>query len=69
MIVEKCKDTGLYVGYIPGIPGAHTQAETLEELEENMKEVLDLLNEEGVNLESSFVSLISLDIGDKLMRK
>jgi len=69
MVVEKCKDTGLYVGYIPGIPGAHTQAETLEELEENMKEVLDLLNEEGVNLESSFVSLISLDIGDKLVRK
>lgn len=30
-IVEKCPDTGLYVGYVPGFPGAHTQADTLGE--------------------------------------
>jgi predicted RNase H-like HicB family nuclease len=42
-IIEKCPDTNLYVGYIPGVPGAHTQAETLEELNENLKEVIELL--------------------------
>lgn len=42
-IVEKCDDTGLYVGYVPGLPGAHSQAETLEELRDNMKEVIELL--------------------------
>jgi len=31
-VIEKCSDTGLYVGYMPGFPGAHTQAETLDEL-------------------------------------
>jgi hypothetical protein len=31
-VVEKCPDTGLYVGYVPGFSGAHTQAETLDEL-------------------------------------
>jgi len=31
-VVEKCADTGLYVGYVPGFPGAHTQALTLDEL-------------------------------------
>jgi predicted RNase H-like HicB family nuclease len=31
-IVERCPDTGFYVGFIPGFPGAHTQAETLDEL-------------------------------------
>lgn len=31
-IIEKDPDTGLYVGYIPNFPGAHSQAETLEEL-------------------------------------
>ena len=31
-IVEKCPDTGLYVGYVPGFPGAHSQADTLDEL-------------------------------------
>lgn len=24
-VVERCPDTGLYVGYVPGFPGAHTQ--------------------------------------------
>ena len=42
-IVEKCDDTGLYVGYVRGIPGAHSQAESLDELRDNMKEVSELL--------------------------
>ena len=42
-VVERCADTGLYVGYIPGFPGAHTQAETLDELDQNLREVLELL--------------------------
>jgi predicted RNase H-like HicB family nuclease len=41
--IEKCHDTNLYVAYVPGFPGAHTQAETLEELQSNIKEVLELL--------------------------
>ena len=44
-IIEKCPDTGLFVGYIPGFPGAHTQGATLEELNENLKEVLEMLLE------------------------
>ena len=31
-IIERCQDTGLYVGFIPGFEGAHTQAETLDKL-------------------------------------
>jgi predicted RNase H-like HicB family nuclease len=46
-IVEKCPDTGLYVGYIPGFPGAHSQAETLDELAENLKEVVSLTSSCG----------------------
>lgn len=46
-VVEKCPDTGLYVGFVPGFPGAHSQAETLEELNENMKEVIEMLLEDG----------------------
>jgi predicted RNase H-like HicB family nuclease len=44
--IEKDPETGLYVGIVPGIPGAHTQAETLDELQENLKEVLELCLEE-----------------------
>jgi len=39
-------ETKLYVGMVPGIPGAHTQAESLDELQGNLKEVLELCLEE-----------------------
>ncbi len=46
-IVEKCPETGFYVGYVPGFPGAHSQAETLDELQGNMREVIEMLLEDG----------------------
>jgi predicted RNase H-like HicB family nuclease len=55
-VVERCPDTNLYIGYIPGFPGAHTQAETLDELNANLREVISLLTEEGEpNLEAELV--------------
>ncbi|HHT9112546.1 MAG: type II toxin-antitoxin system HicB family antitoxin [Planctomycetes bacterium] len=57
-IVERCPDTGLYVGYVPGFPGAHAQAETLDELNRNLKEVIELLLEDGEpKLETEFVGI------------
>lgn len=44
--VEWDPETNLYVGVVPGIPGAHTQAATLDELRKNLKEVLELCLEE-----------------------
>jgi len=46
-VVEKCPDTGFYVAYVPGFPGAHTQAETLDELNVNLREVIEMLLEDG----------------------
>ncbi len=55
-VVEKCTDTGLYVGHIPGFPGAHTQGATLDELAANLREVVELLLEDGEpELEAEFV--------------
>ena len=44
--VEWDSETNLYVGIVPGIPGAHTQRATLDELRDNLKEVLELCFEE-----------------------
>ena len=44
--IEKDVETGYYVGIVPDIPGAHTQAETLDELYKNLKEVIELCIEE-----------------------
>jgi predicted RNase H-like HicB family nuclease len=42
-VIEKCLDTGLYVGYVPNFPGAHSQGESLDELYKNLHEVIAML--------------------------
>ena len=54
-IVEKCPDTGLYVGHVPGFPGAHSQAKTLDELNDNLKEVIEMLLEDSSPTETSWI--------------
>jgi len=44
--VEWDSETKLYVDIVPGIPGAHTEAEGMDELQQNLKEVLELCLEE-----------------------
>ena len=44
--IEKDAETGLYVAIVPGIPGVHTQAQTLDELKDRLKEVVELCLEE-----------------------
>ena len=46
-IIERCPETGFLVGYVPGFTGAHTQAESLEELRGNLQEVIEMLLEDG----------------------
>ena len=46
-VIEQCPDTGLYVGYVPGFPGAHSQGETLDALNRNLREVIEMLLEDG----------------------
>lgn len=55
-VVEKCPETGLFVGFVPGFPGAHTQGESLDELQANLREVVSMLLEDGEpRLEAEFV--------------
>jgi predicted RNase H-like HicB family nuclease len=57
-VVERCPETNLYVGYVPGFPGAHTQAESLDELRRNLQEVIEMLLEGGPpNIQSEFVGV------------
>jgi predicted RNase H-like HicB family nuclease len=55
-IVERDTETNLYVGYVPGFTGAHSQAETLDELQSNLREVIEmLLEDENLVFETEFV--------------
>jgi predicted RNase H-like HicB family nuclease len=63
MVVERDPETGLYVGYVPGWPGAHSQGETLDELRRNLQEVTEMLLEDGEpKLESEFVGIQTIQV-------
>jgi predicted RNase H-like HicB family nuclease len=63
-VIEKCLDTGLYVGFVPGFPGAHSQAKTLDELQNNLHEVLEMLLEDGEpQMEAEFVGTQTVMVG------
>jgi predicted RNase H-like HicB family nuclease len=63
-VVERCPDTGLFVGFVPGFPGAHTQAESLDELNANLREVVEMLLEDGEpHVEAEFVGTQLVEVG------
>ena len=57
-VIERDPDTGLFVGFVPGFPGAHSQGATLDELNTNLREVIAMLLEDGEPvLESEFIGV------------
>lgn len=46
-VIERDSDTAYYVGYVPALAGAHSQAMTLDELAENLLEVIEMVLEDG----------------------
>lgn len=62
-VVERDPETGLYVGYVPGFAGAHSQGETLKELNENLREVIAMLLEDGEpKFEGEFVGTQTVSV-------
>jgi predicted RNase H-like HicB family nuclease len=63
IVVERDPDTKVYVGYVPGWPGAHSQGATLDELRNNLQEVLAMLLEDGEpRLESEFIGVQTIQV-------
>ena len=57
-VVERDPVTGLFVGYVPGFAGAHSQGATLDELNKNLSEVVAMLLEDGEpKLDTEFVGI------------
>ena len=63
-IIERDPETGLYVGHVPGFPGAHSQGGTLEELNANLREVIAMLLEDGEPpLEGEYIGTQRVSVG------
>jgi predicted RNase H-like HicB family nuclease len=62
-VVERDPVTQVLVGYVPGWPGAHTQGADLNELQQNLREVIEMLLEDGEPvLESEFVDVRTIQV-------
>jgi predicted RNase H-like HicB family nuclease len=62
-VIERCPDTGLYAGFVPGFAGAHSQGETLDELQHNLREVIEMLLEDGdPELDAEFIGTQSITV-------
>ena len=62
-VVERDPAAGLFVGHVPGWPGAHSQGESLDELQLNLQEVVSMLLEDGEpRLESEFVGVQTVEV-------
>lgn len=57
-VIERDPQTGLFVGFVPGFTGAHSQGATLDELNANLTEVIAMLLEDGEpELDSEFMGV------------
>jgi len=57
-VIERDPKTGLFVGYVPGFSGAHSQGASLDELNANLREVVEMLLEDGEpELDSEFMGI------------
>jgi predicted RNase H-like HicB family nuclease len=62
-VIERDPETRLFVGYIPGWPGAHSQGASIDELRQNLEEVVAMLLEDGEpKLEAEFVGTQTLRV-------
>jgi predicted RNase H-like HicB family nuclease len=58
-VIERDPETGLFVGFVPGFPGAHSQGATLDELNINLQEVIAMRMANPSSNRNSLVSKTS----------
>jgi predicted RNase H-like HicB family nuclease len=62
-VIQQDPETGVYVGYVPGWPGAHSQGDSLDELQRNLQEVITMLLEDGEpRLETQFIGTQTVQV-------
>ncbi len=62
-VVERYPDTGVYVGYIPGLAGARAQGETLDRLNAKLVETVARILEDGEPaLQAEFAGILTLRV-------
>lgn len=62
VVIEKDEDNG-YIAYVPAIKGCHTQADTLDELIERIKEaIITCYNNDENTSDTQFVGVQNIQV-------
>lgn len=61
VIIEQDED-GFYVGTVPGLPGCHSQGDTVDDLIANMREAIALYVEVEGEQKVNFVGVQHIDV-------
>lgn len=59
IVIEKDED-GYYVGSVPVLPGCHTQAKTIDQLLERMREAIDVWTEDEGDVSDRRMELVGI---------
>ena len=64
--IERDAESGMYIGSVPGIIGARTFAETIDELQIKLKEVislcLEIMNDEDIEKLPIFAGISQIEV-------
>lgn len=64
--IERDLESGMYIGIVPGITGAHTCAESIDELQTRLKEVISLclesMDEEEIKTLPVFAGISQIEV-------
>ena len=64
--IEKDVESGMYIGSVPGIAGAHTFAETIDELNIKLEEVvllcLEVMDKEDIENIPVFTGILQIEV-------
>ncbi len=64
--IERDNESGMFVGIVPMLPGAHTFAETLDELQVKLLEVVQLcleeMDSEEINALPTFAGITQIEV-------
>ena len=62
-VVERDPQTRVLIGYVPGWPGAHSQGADNDELQQNLREAVEMLLEDGEpSLESELIAVRTIHV-------
>ncbi len=64
VIIEEDKLDGGYIAYVPNLKGCYTQADTLDELKQNIIEAIEVSQEDKPQINNSLFGIWEMEVSN-----